>query len=275
MSLAVASLIPLIVALAVAFISGRVVPARASLWAGAAVAVAFLIGWQILVGPAWAPRTAYDRIGHLVLGAALFGAAIDALGDRPSLRYGVSSIYILACAWISAAGGLMVRAVPSFAVLASALVLAVAWLAAVTRLSGLRAQGATFFTVLLSLAVGLLTVAAIDGDAVVAKAALAIISALAGLAIWHLISGAAIPVTAVLVATAAIFGGVWAMAQRAPYLAPGLAVLFFILFADHTAGRVPMPAGRVRGVMYVLTLAGICAIPVILSAIIVAASVAP
>jgi hypothetical protein len=275
MSLAAASLIPLIVALAGAAVLGRVNPARASLWCGVSFALAFLIGWQILVGPAWLPRTAYDRIGHLVLGAALFGAAIDALGDRPALRYGVSSIYILASAWISAAGGLMARAMPPLAVLASAAILALAWLAAVSRLSGLRAQGTTFFTILLALSVGLLTVAAIDGDAVVAKAALAIVSGLVGLAIWHAFSGAAIPMMVILVATAAIFGGVWAMAQRAPYLAPGLAVLFFILFADHTARRVPMPAGRVRGFLSVLALAGVCAIPLILSAIIVAASVAP
>lgn len=276
MTLAIAIWIPLIVTVAVAVLLRRFAGAeRAALWGGLALSLGFFIGWQILVGPAWIPRTAHDRIGHLVLGGVIVGAAIDAAGDRAALRYALATVYVAVCAWMSATGTLLVKAVPALPILITAGVLAAAWVLAIARLSVLRRDNATLGTVVIVLLAGVFSAAVIAGDAVVAKATVAMASAMIGFVIWQRLFGAATPAILLLTSTAVIFGGSWALIDRAAGLAPGLAVLLFVLFADDTAGRVPMPKGRVSSVLYILTLLGICAIPVLLSAIIVAAALSP
>lgn len=267
---------PLLVALAgPALLRWRGGAERVARWGGVFAAIGFFVGWQVLVGPDWIPKAAHDRIGHIVLGAALIGIAIDVFAPRPWVRGILIGVLIAGSVWISVAGGLSMRKLPPVALLVGGATLAAAWAGTVVRFEAMRDHPATVQTIALMALIGVAIIAFTVGDAVVAKAALAAALAWIGHAIGCRLASTPGSVTAswaaTLVVAAALFGGAWAMAATRPATAPGLAILLFMLFADQTARRVPMPGGRISDLLYVLVLAAMAAIPLILAIVVTAA----
>lgn len=245
---------------------------RAARWGGVFTAIGFFVGWQVLVGPDWIPKAAHDRIGHIALGAALIGIAIDVVAPRPWVRGILIGGLIAGSVWISVAGGFSMRKLPPAALLVGGATLAAAWAGTVVRFEAMRDHPATVQTIALMALIGVAILAFTVGDAVVAKAALAAALAWTGHAIGcRLTSSATVSWAATLVVAATLFGGAWAMAATRPAAAPGLAILLFMLFADQTARRVPMPGGRISDLLYVLVLAAMAAIPLILAIVVTAA----
>jgi hypothetical protein len=270
-----AYVIPFAVALAVAA-SWRVFGGveRAARWAGTGVALGFLAGWQVLVGPDWVPKSAPDRIGHIALGALLLGIVLDGWPSRALVRYALVGAYVAGCAILSAFDGLPRARLPELPSTIAAGALAAAWLASFARLSLIREDTRSVLTIATMALAGVAVVALIAGLGVPAKAALAAASAVLGYSLWLRISGTTLSWTVLLLALAVVFGSGWSVWVATPAAAPGLALLLFLLFADRTARRVPMPGGRISDALYVLVLIAISALPVLLAALVAAARLA-
>ena len=274
MLMAIAYIAPFLLALAgVVVVRWFAGAEHASRWGGLAAAVGFFIGWQILVDPAWSPKTAHDRIGHIVLGATLVGLAADVWPARRWLRTTLMLGLVLGSAWISVSGGITLKTLPELGAAIAGVTLAIAWLGTAARYSMLREQGATFSVIVVSGLLGVAVVAGVSGDAVVTKATFAAASAWLGHAIGCRLVGVPPSWTALSLATAATFAAAWALAVGKPAAIPGLALLLFVLFADRTARRVPMPGGRISDFLYIAVLAGAASIPVILAAVVTAARI--
>lgn len=246
-------------------------PERAARWSGVAVGAGVLLGWQLLVDPAWAPKTAHDRIGHMVLGAILIGTALDTIVARPLWRGILLGGFVVGCAWLSVAGGIAVRAAPSLMALIGGLALAGAWLGTILKFEVLRGHAATAQTIGVVLLGAVCAIATTVGDAVVAKSSLGALSAWLGHVVANRVFGLPVTWAALLPVLAVLFGGAWAVSASHSAAIAGFAVALLALFADRTARRIPMPGGRISDIFYVLALAGMAAIPATLAVIIVAA----
>lgn len=246
-------------------------PERTARWSGLPLGWGVLAGWVLLVDPSMVPKTAHDRVGHMVLGAIIVGVAFDTVVARPLWRGVILGLFIMGCAWLSVMGGVAVRTAPTVATGVAGAAWAATWLTTTIKMDTLRSHAATAQTIIVAALAGIVAIAMTIDDGAVAKTVLGTLSAWVGLILARFLFAAPISWAALMPVLAVIFSGAWAMAVTRPVVAPGLAVLLFVLFADRTARRIPMPGGRISDILYVLVLAGMAAIPVILAVAIVAA----
>jgi hypothetical protein len=239
---------------------------RGEVWASIGAVVGFFAGWIALTEVPWVPRDALSRVLHIALGGALLGTALDLMAPRRGWRLIVFAVYAMGCG-LASVMPVVPTAAPSATTLGLGLVLAGVWFAVAAKLEAMSAHPPTALVVALAASVGLGVLALIADDRAVVGAVGALALALAAVgvagAVWPLrLGGAALLMTA---GTLVALG--WALAQRHPGLILGLALIIFVLYAERTAKRIPMPAAKIRGPLYVLTLAGICAIPIVLAGI--------
>ncbi len=248
---------------------------RGTRLAGAAVAAGFLIAWGVVLRPGWVAHEPVARIGHIVLGAALVGLALDFFQPRRFWAAAAAGIVILVSTWASVNAGLWPP--QALTVLRGAMLLGLAATAflILARLDRLAANGASVLVLLAMLALGLAAVAAIAQDGAIAATALMLAVAL----VAYLVIGASVrlPVgdAIVLGAGSGVLAAAWVLAQRSPSTIIGLVLLLLILFADGTAKRVPLPAARISAILYPLILAGVAALPLALAALVMFATMRP
>ncbi|MDX2144426.1 MAG: hypothetical protein SFV19_13805 [Rhodospirillaceae bacterium] len=250
---------------------GEKEPGRGARWAGLGVALGFLAGWIALLDQPWVPLDALSRVLHVGVGGVLLGIVLDLTQSRRLVGHVLIAIYAVGCAGASAMGGLTFKSIGFDHIVVGA-VLAVLWFAVIAKLRALAQHPPTGLTVAVAAAVGLGVVAAIVGDRTIVMASAALALSLLGFAVVAALRP--LPMTGVVAATA---GGTltalgWAFDQRHPDMVLALALLILVLFAARTAQRIPMPQAKIRGVLYVAALAGICAIPIVLAAILTLAA---
>jgi hypothetical protein len=276
------SLLPLAVPLGVALaataairlLGGRLLGGAGARWAGLGVALGFVAGWTALLDQPWVPADALSRVLHIGVGGVVLGVALDLVGPRRLVGHGLVAVYAVGCALASAAGGLSIKTIGLDQIVVVG-VLAVLWFATIAKLRALAEHPPTGLTVAVAAALGLAILAAIVGDRAVVMAAAALALPLLGFAAVSALRP--LPMTGVVVA---VTGGIltavgWAFDRRHPGAVPALALLILVLFAARTAQRIPMPRAKIRGVLYVLALAGVCAIPIVLAAILTLAALPP
>ena len=223
----------------------------------------------------WTAAGPLNRTGHILIGALLVGTAFDVLKAPRVWKIILLGLFALGCGWASANNTLILKTAPSMGQLGLALALALVWAGMILRFSAQTAHKATNLVVLIAALSGLALLALIVGDRPVTFIALSFVAALFAFALCSIVlnldlgDGAKIPVVSSLVAIA------WALSQRHPEALWGLGVLTLVLFAERTARRVPMPQGGIAAYLYLVVLAGFCAIPIFIAAVLVSAAASP
>lgn len=241
--------------------------------AGAGLAVGFLVGVSLVSGFGWSGLGLVSRIGHIALGAALAGLALDWLKPGRTAQGIVLGIFAVGCGWASALDGLIPKTLPSLMQLGLAVLLALLWVGMMVRFSALSTHRATSLVVVIAATTGLAWLAAIADDAALRGVALCLMAAVFALAVASSIFAIELGSAAMTPVAAAVVAMAWALAQRQPETLIGLPVLALVLFAERTARRVPMPGGRISAYLYLAVLAAFCAIPVVIAAVLVSAGV--
>ena len=102
MTLAVIFLLPLALTAAVATLARLLAGAeRAPKWCGLSLSVGFLVSWAVVVHPGWVPVDDVSRVGHIALGAALIGLALDLLPPARLWAALVVIPFFVVCAFAS------------------------------------------------------------------------------------------------------------------------------------------------------------------------------
>jgi hypothetical protein len=243
-------------------------PDRGARLSGAAVAIGFLAAWGFLLSPGWLPTSAFERIGHIVGGAALTGVVLDFLCPKRFWAAMAAGVVIIVSTWASLNNGL--TSSETLTVTSAAALLALATLAFffVARLDRMREQRAVSFVTVCMVALALAAHAAITGDGDLAVTALLLALAVGAFAVFQLIVPLLLGDSIILGAGAGLLAIAWALAERDPSARIGLILVPLILFAEGTARRIPLPAARVSTILYPLTLAGVAALPLGLGALI-------
>jgi hypothetical protein len=245
---------------------------RAAKFASVALPLGFLMGWAIVVAPGWHAYDAVGRIGHMVLGAAVVGLALDVWQPRRALAVPVLLLFIVGSAWAEANGGLLPRARPDGTVLAGFLAMIAAgcglgwrlWRLSVTAVP-VGTPSAAILVLLVMLALALAAVAAASGQDTLRATGLVLALALAAYLTWTWMTALPVPGAALVSAAAGLLAFAWALAERSAATLPGIALAALILFADGTARRIPLPRAGISSVIYPLVLAGIALLPLLLA----------
>jgi hypothetical protein len=237
--------------------------------AGAAVPVAFLVGWGLAAMSGWTAQTDIDRVGHLVLGATIIGVMLDLFADRRAWIIAATIVFSVVYAWSSLTGFEPVSFTGELAI-GAAVVTAVAALL-LLRLRLMSVRPANTLVLLAMATVGIAAMAATAGLPKITASSLALAGAVMGYLVLVWMAGAAVTEAVIFGAGAALLGNAWAFAA-AVERPVGLAILALILFAEGTAGKVPLPKAGVRALLHPLILAGVAALPVILAVVITLAA---
>jgi hypothetical protein len=249
------------------------------------VGIAFPLGFL----PAWAAATAHGwhafdelgRIGHIVMGAAVIGLALDYWRPPRAFAIAVVAGFAVICAWAEANNGLWPNALDGrFALRFAVLIVAglgLAW--RIDRLAGSDVASGTpaaaAIILLAMLACALATVGAASGMPLLRETGLLAALAMFGFLPWLWTSRAPLPVAMALPAAAALFALAWAIVATAPAALPGVALAALILFADGTARRVPLPKAGISAILYPALLVGMASLPLILAAAVTAVTRSP
>lgn len=267
---AVSFAVALVAVLALRFAPG---PDRGPRLAGLGVALGLMAGLSLIAEFSWSAFGPVNRVGHIVLGAALVGVALDLLKPSTLWRWLIVAGFALGCGWASALGRLWPSSTPTVMQLGLVVLLGALWLGMMVRFSSLSSHKPTSFVVVIAVAAGLAVLASITNDEVLTFAALCLLAGLFALAVVALFIKIELSYAAMIPAAAALLATAWALSQRQSEALVGLPVLALVLFAERTARRAPMPGGRISDYLYLVVLAGCCAIPVVLAAVLVAAGV--
>ncbi len=249
-------------------------PERGARLAGIGAALGILAALFFVTGFAWTAAGPLNRIGHIVIGAVVVGALLDALKPANVLRWILLAVFSLGCGWASAVNGLMPKSAPSALQAGLVLALALLWMGMIVRFSKPQAHHATTLVVVIAVGAGIAVLASLAGDGVLTAIALSVVAALFALALCSLFANLEFGHSVIVPTTASLVAMAWALAQRHPESLIGLAVLTLILFAERTARRVPMPKGGIAAYLYLATLSAFCAIPIVIAAILVSAAAA-
>jgi hypothetical protein len=241
---------------------------RGARFAGVSVAIGFLVSWAFLLSPGWLPTSAFERIGHIVIGAALTGLVLDFLGPKRFWVAAAASVVVLVSTWASLNNGLTSNEALSVATAATTLALFVMGFFFIARLDRMREQRAVSFVTIGMIALALAVQAALVGDHDLMVTALLFLVALGALALSQLFMLILLGDSFVLGGGAALLAIAWALVERDPSLRIGIILVPLILFADGTAKRIPLPAARISAVLYPLVQAGVAALPLGLGALI-------
>lgn len=236
--------------------------------AGASIAVGFLSSWFFLLSPGWMPVGAFERIGHIVIGAALVGLLLDLLSPKRFWSALAASVVILASTWASLNDGLTPSESLSPTMAGGLVALFVIAFLFIARLDQIREQQAVSFVTMCMVALALIVQAALVGDRDIAVTALLLLMTIGAFALTQLFVPVVLGDGVILSVGAALLAIAWVLVERDPSVQIGMALIPLILFADGTAKRVPLPAARISTVLYPLVLAGIAALPLGLGALI-------
>jgi hypothetical protein len=233
--------------------------------AGIAVMLGFLVSWGFVLKPGWIAVDDFSRIGHIALGAAMVGLALDLLSPKRLWAAAAAAVVILISTWASVTGNLAVSGTLTFATaLAVAALSAFAFLI-IARLDASRTRGITSLVLLGMAALGLALVARVTGAPALASTGLMLALAVAAFAVLQAAVKLPVGDSIVLGAGATLLALAWALAQAVPDARLALVMVPLILFAEGTAQRVPLPQARVSVILYPLVLAGIAALPLALA----------
>ncbi len=236
--------------------------------AGITIAFGFLGSWMFVLSPGWAANDAFERIGHITAGAAIIGVTLDFFRPKRFWTVAFSGLVILVSSWASFNDGLRLTIPLSLTGALSILaIFSVAFLF-VARFDRLRDDRAVSLVTLGMVTLALAVQAAIVGDRDLALTAFLLLMAIAAFALTQLVAPAAIGESIVLGVSMTILAITWALLERDPVTQLGLLLVPFILFADGTARRIPLPDARISQLLYPLALAGIAALPLALGALI-------
>ncbi|MBL8629097.1 MAG: hypothetical protein JNM81_05685 [Rhodospirillaceae bacterium] len=244
---------------------------RGQHYAGVGIALGFMIGLSLVAGFSWGGYGPIDRIGHIALGAALVGFALDVV--QPSWgRWALLTVFSLGCAWASALNGLKPADPPTALQLGLVVLLGVVWLGLVVRLSHVSPHKATSFIVVIAAITGLALLASITHDSVLTNISLCLLGAVFAFAVVAAVFSVELNYAAMVPAAACILAIAWGLSQRQPETIVGLPILALVLFAERTARRMPLPqGGRIAAYLYLAGLAGCCTIPIMIAALLVSA----
>ena len=247
-------------------------PPRAERFVGLALPLGFLIAWAVIVAPGWHAYDALGRIGHVVLGAALVGFALDFWRPRRWYAMTILLVLIVGSSWAEANGGLWPQARPDMAVLLRLAASVAAGIVLAWRIDRLRMTdvpmgdpGTATLVLLMMTALACAAMAAVSHDGALRASAVLLALATAGYLPWSLMTGAPLSAAAVCPAAAGLFALAWALLAHDGAAIPGVILASLILFADGTARRVPLPRARVSGVLYPFVIAGVALLPLVLA----------
>lgn len=244
-------------------------PERTARGAGIGVMLAFAISWIVFVKPDWTPVTDLTRVGHIALGAAVAGLALDLLAPKRFWAAAVAAIFIVGAAWGSVTGKLELPGAANLSLLAPAGVLASIGFLGIARLDVLRAQGLTATILLTVSASGIAVMAAVVGDAKLSATGAILTLAVLGYAVAQALFKVPVGDSIVLGAGSTLLAISWALGHSHPAARPALLLLPLIFFAEGTAKRVPLPQARISALLYPLILAALAALPVALAVLVV------
>lgn len=244
-------------------------PERAARGAGIGVMLAFAVSWVIFVKPGWAPVTDLTRIGHIALGAAVAGLALDLLAPRRFWAAAVAAIFLLGSAWSSVTGKLELPTAPNLDLLAPAAILAVLAFLGIARLDVLRTQGLTATILLAVSASGIAVMAAVAGDPKLAASGAILALAVLGYVVAQALFKVPVGDSIILGAGSALLAMAWTLGHMHPASRLALLLVPLIFFAEGTAKRVPLPQARISAVLYPLILVVLAALPVALAVLVV------
>ncbi len=243
-------------------------PERGARVAGVASVVAFLVAWGIVLRPGWFAADPVGRIGHIALGAAVVGFALDFIAAKRLWAALAAGVVVLVSCWASLNGTLWPVISFTWAKGAALIGLTAAAFLVVVRLDSMTARGLTAQITALMMCFGLAAVAAVAGDKALAATALILAMAIVGYAGAGVLMGLPASDGFVLGVGATLLAIAWAFVQRNAGVAVGLVLLPLMLFAEGTAQRVPLPKARISNFLYPLVLAGVSALPLVLAVLI-------
>jgi hypothetical protein len=245
---------------------------RAARWAGVFVGIGFLAALIAMPGFAWTAFGAVNRIGHILIGAIIVGLVLVFFKPARLWQWVILGLFALGCGWASAVNGLLPKVAPTGLQLGLAIGLACLWLGMMVRFSAAQAHKPSSLVALIAVIAGLAIISSLLNDILVPFIAQALLAAVFAFTVvsvvfrYDLTEVLAVPVASSIVAIA------WAISQRHPEALVGLGILALVLFAERTARRVPLPKSGIAGYLYLTILAGCCAIPVVIAAVLVSAS---
>lgn len=244
-------------------------PERAARGAGIGVMLAFAVSWVVFVKPAWVPVNDMTRIGHIALGAAVAGLALDLLTPKRFWAAAVAALFIAGSAWGSVTGKLDLPSASNLGLLAPAAALAVIGFLGLARLDVLRAQGLTATLLLTVSAAGIAVMAAVVADGRLAATGAILALALLGYVTAQALFKVPVGDSIVLGAGGTLLAMTWALGHMHPAARLALLLMPLIFFAEGTAKRVPLPQARISALLYPLILVALAALPVALAVLVV------
>jgi len=245
-------------------------PERAPRYVGLAFSLAFLFMWTVVFADNWAPVDARSLVGHIVLGAAILGAALAYFRPSRAIAFPFVLVALLLAAWGAGTGHLW-KVPPAHGLLRFAVLALVgaglAW--RVERIATtdvpVGVPGPTTLVILLMTSLALAAVASTSGQTPLVVSGLLLAAAVAGYIPLALVTKAPLSAAMLCPAVAGIFGVAWGIVAGNAAAVPGVALVGLILFADGTARRVPLPKAGVSAILYPLIVAGVSVLPLALA----------
>jgi hypothetical protein len=243
-------------------------PERGARAAGFAVIISFVAAWLFFLDVDPLGRGDFARIGHIAFGAALAGVLLDVFAARRIWFYTALGVLTLGSAWASLNGGLRPHGAHDALFLATVVGTAAVASLVLLRFDSARERGSVTPVLLTVAAVGLGVMAWIVGDLDLARTGGMLAAAIVGFIVLQALVPLSIGATVTLGAGSAVLAMVWVLANHADARL-GLLLAPLILFAEGTAGRIPLPKARISVFLAPFVLASIAALPLILAIIVV------
>jgi hypothetical protein len=245
---------------------------RATRWAGAFVGIGFLAALIAMPGFAWTAFGAVNRIGHILIGAIVVGAVLVFFKPARLWQWIILGVFALGCGWASAVNGLLPKVAPTPWQVGLTVGLACVWLGMMVRFSAAQTHKPSSLVVLIAVIAGLAIISSLLNDILVPFIAQALLAAVFAYAVFSVVFRYDLTEVLVVPVASSIVAIAWSISQRHQEALVGLGILALVLFAERTARRVPLPKSGIAGYLYLAILAGCCAIPVIIAAVLVSAS---
>jgi len=243
-------------------------PERGVRAAGFAVVIAFNAAWFFFLDVDPLGRGDFARIGHIAFGAALAGVLLDVFAARRLWFYTALAVLTLGSTWASLNGGLRPHGPHGAMFFAVMVALAAVAGLILARLDSPRERGSVAPVLLTVASLGLAVMAWIVGDLDLARTGGILAAALVGFVLLRALVPLGVGAALTLGAGSAVLAKAWVLANHADARL-GLLLVPLILFAEGTAGHIPLPKARISAFLGPFVLAGVAALPLILAIIVV------
>ncbi len=200
--------------------------------------------------------------------SALAGVLLDVFAARRLWFYTVLAVLTLGSAWASLNGGLRPQGSHGALFLAAVVGTAVVAGLILVRLDSARERGSVTPVLLTVASLGLAVMAWLVGDLDLARTGGMLAAAIVAFILFAAFVPLSVGAAVTLGAGSAVLAMVWVLANHADARL-GLLLVPLILFAEGTAGRIPLPKARISAFLAPLVLAGVAALPLILAIIVV------